>query len=661
MNSRLRTLVSNQDLDSLWRVPGWIRELGRKDSPLGLPLYLVGIAIWLLRRDYDGIRHDAMFYMGQTLVRMGDPNIARDLFFQYGSQDQYTIFSPMMAVLVRTFGFVGASLGTVVASQIAFLAAATLLLLEFAPLSLVGVGIAYCAMTPFYGPFNIFSIGEPFTTARSLAEPLLLFSVYAMLKGRHLTCILLLGIGSVMHPLLAVPIWCVLIAMAWTDLPQYRRVLLATMAAGLVLFVVAASLRPEFFFSFYDDEWWAIVTEHTAQVSMRLWGLKDWTLIAVDLAVPLLLARTLEAGPLKRLLCLAALVLAWALFISAWGSDMLRSVFLTEIQIWRAEAFAHLLAVGLFPYLLWQMRGNGMATLVGGLFIILGIDYQSTYENAAIAVPAGILLLAVAQYIGKPTMGMKLLVAAFVLIALGAGLYNEIDIALYYAARAQTFSLDLLLHKFSATWTVAFGVLAGVALLASRSRTAGLVVSLALVVLMAGLWDNRTPFQDALEGRLGQPPLAADLIHPGQTVYWSDDLRLPWFILDRASFYSRNQSAGLVFKRETAIEFARREDWILPMTSSQETCGQMLTLVGRSCTLAREAVTDVCAVGGPDFLLSALPVEDLKPVRELSLAVKGSPPAKWAIFACDDVRRQMNLLEHAGHDRLPAAKTAVKS
>jgi hypothetical protein len=164
---------------------------------------------------------------------------------------------------------------------------------------------------------------------------------------------------------------------------------------------------------------------------------------------------------------------------------MLRSVFLTEIQIWRAEALAHVLAVGLFPFLLWQLRGNGMATLLGGLFIILGVDYQQTYENAAIAVPAGLILLAVSHHISKPTMGMKVLVALFVLVAVGAGLYNSIDLAQYYGSRSPDFSVDLLLHKFSSTWTVAFGIIAGVAMLAARSRKAGIVVATLVLVFMA--------------------------------------------------------------------------------------------------------------------------------------------------------------------------------
>ena len=656
MLPRLRTIAASQDLNSLWQVPSWARELGRWNSPLGLPVYLVSIAIWLLRRDYDGIRHDAMFYMGQTLVRMGDPNIAADLFFRYGSQDQYTIFSPVMAVLVRVFGFQGAWMGSVVVSQMAFLAAVTLLLLEFAPLALVGIGIAYCGMTPFYGPFNIFSIGEPFTTARSLAEPLLLFSVYAMLKGRNLTCVLLLALGSVIHPLLAAPIWCVLMAMAWTDLPQYRRLLIATIVAGVVLFAIGAWWRPEFFFSVYDDAWWNIVADHTAQVSMRLWGLRDWSLTLIDLAVPLLLARTLEQGRLKRLLSLAALVLAWSLFIAAWGSDMLRSVFLTEIQIWRAEALAHVLAVGLFPFLLWQLRGNGMATLLGGLFIILGVDYQQTYANAAIAVPAGLILLAVSHHISKPTMGMKVLVALFVLVAVGAGLYNSIDLAQYYGSRSPDFSVDLLLHKFSSTWTVAFGIIAGVAMLAARSRKAGIVVATLVLVFMAFMWDDRTPFQIALEARLGEPPLAADIIHPGQSVYWSDDLRLPWFILDRASFYSRNQSAGLVFKRDTAMDFKKREEWMMPMINSMESCAQLQALLGRGCTISLNAVADVCEVGGPDFLLLNKTVELLKPGHMLIMPVKNDATSKWSIYSCEDVRSQVAVLNDEGKVKPPLPK-----
>jgi hypothetical protein len=619
-------------------------------------VYLVGIAVWLLRRDYDGIRHDGMFYTGQTMVRMGDANIASDLFFIYGSQDQYTIFSSVMAFLVRHFGWIGASMGSVIASQIGFLAGATLLLLEFAPLPLVGLGIAYCAITPFYGPFNIFSIGEPFTTSRSLAEPLLLFAVYAMLKRRTLLCAILVVLASLIHPLLAAPVFCVLIAMAWSDYPTQRRWMLAGLGAAVVVLFTAAWLKPDFFFSTYDDEWWGVLTRHTGQVSMRAWEFKAWALVAVDLMVPLLLARTLDNSRLKHLLNLTSLVLAWSLLISAWGSDIIRSVFLTEIQIWRAEAFAHVLAIGLFPFLLWQLRGNGITTLLGGLFIILGIDYQSIYSSAAIAVPAGLALLAIGDRVSSPSKSMKVLVAIFVVIAVGAGLYNQLDISQFYTSRAARFRISSLIHNIAATWTVGLVFIAGVAALAARFRRAGLVVAALLLICMAGIWDNRTPFQVAMEERLGQPPLAADVIHPGQNVYWSDDLRLPWFLLDRQSFYSKNQAAGLVFKRQTAMEFLKREEWISPINLSLQACEQLSSMLGKGCTLARNSVGDVCAVGGPDFLLLDVPVEDIKPDHSLVMQVKGEPPSMWSIYSCPDVRTQVAALEIEDKNKPPAHK-----
>src|SRR4051812_26774615 len=63
------------------------------------PAALFGLLLLLntLFRPYLGIHHDAMLYSGQVLSRLDPATYSDDLFFRYGSQDRFSIFSPLMA------------------------------------------------------------------------------------------------------------------------------------------------------------------------------------------------------------------------------------------------------------------------------------------------------------------------------------------------------------------------------------------------------------------------------------------------------------------------------------------------------------------------------------------------------------------------------------
>jgi hypothetical protein len=51
-------------------------------------------AIWLLTHRYHGIHHDALFYAVQALAHAAPARFEHDLFFAFGSQDDYTLFTP---------------------------------------------------------------------------------------------------------------------------------------------------------------------------------------------------------------------------------------------------------------------------------------------------------------------------------------------------------------------------------------------------------------------------------------------------------------------------------------------------------------------------------------------------------------------------------------
>jgi hypothetical protein len=57
-----------------------------------------------LLHPYRGLFHDARLYAVQAVERAEPGSLAQDLYLQFGSQDRYSIFSLLMAPLIRVVG-----------------------------------------------------------------------------------------------------------------------------------------------------------------------------------------------------------------------------------------------------------------------------------------------------------------------------------------------------------------------------------------------------------------------------------------------------------------------------------------------------------------------------------------------------------------------------
>ncbi|HEY8359197.1 MAG TPA: hypothetical protein VIL30_17245, partial [Ramlibacter sp.] len=129
---------------------------------------LLVLAVWLLARPYIGLRHDGELYLGQVLLHLRPEVMLHDIFFQFGSQDRYTIVAPLLAPLYRQFGMAESQIVLVGLGQLAVLVTALALLRHWgldAISCTLGVA-AICVMSHNYGGWNIFSFSERFVTGR---------------------------------------------------------------------------------------------------------------------------------------------------------------------------------------------------------------------------------------------------------------------------------------------------------------------------------------------------------------------------------------------------------------------------------------------------------------------------------------------------------------
>src|SRR5689334_14300309 len=156
---------------------GWtciVHSIAGKLSPgiiAGTALCLCLAAFWMFLHPYAGVVHDASLYVLGALARLHPQSLSQDLFLKFGSQDQYTLFSPLFAAAIRLFDLEPAAALLTFIGQAGFFGCAFLLARRIMPpaLALLAVGLLIL-MPSGYGAYRIFQYAENFLTARLLAE-----------------------------------------------------------------------------------------------------------------------------------------------------------------------------------------------------------------------------------------------------------------------------------------------------------------------------------------------------------------------------------------------------------------------------------------------------------------------------------------------------------
>ncbi len=97
---------------------GAVREWTRRP----VALLAIMLALNALTVPYAGLTHDARLYSLQVTNYLSDGSYADDLFFQYGSQDRYSLFSRVTAPLVRLLGVPSAFFALYLVFNFVFLA-----------------------------------------------------------------------------------------------------------------------------------------------------------------------------------------------------------------------------------------------------------------------------------------------------------------------------------------------------------------------------------------------------------------------------------------------------------------------------------------------------------------------------------------------------------
>jgi hypothetical protein len=526
------------------------------------------VAVLLLAQPYMGLRHDAILYLGQVLRALSPAAMRGDLFFAFGSQDELSIYSRLMAPLYRHWSIEAVQLAFIIPCQFLSFSALYKALRDVPQPALRWLGLVAVAGLPReYGGLGTFAFSENFLTARTLAEPLVLWALVAVMYRRELIGLFLMGVAAACHPLMALP------AMLMTGLLLAKRDRRWYWVGGLLLLLplILAILGQRPFAALlksYDEPWWHLITEVNEQVLLSRWRWADWQIIAMDAGLLCLGSRLLPVplAQLCRACGLALLILLAAAFI---GADLLRNQLLTQLQLWRVHWVAHALALACMPALamtLWSsVREAQLRWMVASVAVCAVLATYSGWDTAWLiwVSCATITLMARRSRVSRGLAVLTCAGGALGIVALAvAGVVQQGGVWHSSYAHipqrpfwAQVLSQPAVLFVFAAVCLASWR--------RERCRVPSVILAALLLIVALSQADRRSDWTRLLETRLyGEPHPFLHLMEPYAQVYWHEELAPTWVLLRHPSYYAKPQGAGLLFNEGTAREFGiRRDAW----------------------------------------------------------------------------------------------------
>ncbi len=537
------------------------------------PALLVLAALWLLCHPWEGLWHDSRLYALQALQRLHPDQFRRDLFLLYGSQDAFTLFSPLYASLIRLFGLDTAALLVQETGNLLWLGAAAFLVAAFQR----GLGLwltlaLLVALPSDYGPtMTTFNLAESFPTPRIFAEALGMLAMGCAVRGRWQWGAPALVLALLLHPLMAAGVGLFGVLFLAEGKRRMRGTALAVLLIGALLAGAGLlGIAPfDRLLRTMDDTWYANVLATTSGVAWDGWVFGAWASRAAVAFSPVLAAAWLVPGARGRFFGCVALTGAAGLLACWVGTGLTHNLLMLQAQPWRAMwivQMASAIALACLWQQFWQ-RGRLFRALL--LALCVAILTRNTFGGLLGLAAAGLLC-----YQGRQAQPWELSLRhyrlALALLAVLAGaLLREIAGGPAWTGIWQS---DIPIATFDNLWLWIWlkrgaAALLGLGVLFQVWRWSGSGRQLAAYALaLASLAASAAVALARADAAAWLPPQTEQavrrnflpLIPPHATVYWEDELRYTWFVLERSSYGSNPQLAGAVFNRGTALEGRQR-------------------------------------------------------------------------------------------------------
>jgi hypothetical protein len=488
-------------------------------------------ALVLSKHPYYGIWHDAYNYALQALRRLYPESLGGDLFFRHGSQDSFTLFSPVYALLIQWLGLDTAAHLVSRVSLLAICGSAWLLARRLLDRDLAWLALAlFIAVPGYYGAHDIFRYAEDFATPRACAEALVLLALALLLDGRRVAACAAAGVGLLLHPLVALP---GLLFGIWLEAsPRARRLLAASGMLLAALAVGMAAIAPTEHLRFVDPVWRAALQDGVPYLLTDQWYFVDWQRCAVTLVTPACAMLALPAGVQRRCAAAALLLGCTGMALAIFASSVAPVALFLQGQPWRWLWVTRAVAVLLFAPLAMALWRRGAASR--GVLVLLMLAWIGSED--VLGLPAALLALLALLLDAHPKNAPRaaVWVAWVPVLPLALGMLQVISLA-YLVIPAAAIALG---------WWAAF-----------RARhflprsLAILAACLAFALQVEATAARTPPWTFAGETERAFAPWRAR-IRPDQTVFFPRGWQMAALTLHRRSY--KLVSEG-VFSRDTAL------------------------------------------------------------------------------------------------------------
>jgi hypothetical protein len=487
-----------------------------------ISMIMLVAVLWMATRSYHGVVLDGEFYMVEALRSLDPSAFADDLYFQFGSQGQFTIYPKLYLPFLPILGVGGTGILFTLLGHALWLGGLILLvrgLLSHSTERWLAI-VSAIALPATYAFFNY---GEPFASARLFSEASTLIALSLFLRRRVVWSFIALLLAGLIHPLPALPGFAFVFVYMALQRPIWWLVMIG---GALALFGLAIAHVPPFanLLVTYDPEWFSVVKIRDALCFLTQWPVDVYFQQLDTIALAVLAALFAEAE--ERRVIISALIVGLGGIIATYvGADLTRDVLVTGLQPWRAMWLVMVIANLYAGPLLLRFAFSGSLDLPKvGFLGALAIRILSQLYGLLIYAAAPLMFLVAIAVICRSTVRRRFtfIFRFLILLAMVFAVGATILVAAAFA-KVLIYSSDRLLHP-TLEFLVAVAALVTIAALFEKrshpgSRPIFLVVSAVLLFSTSFLWDARSNWTKFVETSEPVPASLVSLVPKNTTVY----------------------------------------------------------------------------------------------------------------------------------------------
>jgi hypothetical protein len=588
-------------------------------AAVAITLTLMLALLWCLTHRYLGLGGDAKLYAVQALAKI-HPELTRDLFLRNVGQDRFTIFSPLYAWCIGWFGLHNAEMTLTIVFKVWLLAAAWSLAKGLAGSQIAFLATAAVIIMPgSYGAYDIFHYAEDWLTARSLAEALVITALAVFFRGFRVTSLLIAIVAMFVHPLMALPGVLVLLCL-WAP----TRISILSAAAGILgslgIAFAAVRLPPvAHVFTVMDTGWLEIARARSQHLFLQLWSAEDWRLNARPFVSLTITALALNDPRVRKLCTAVMLVGATGLAVAMIASVIGPVAILLQGQAWRWSWMTAFMAVLLLiPTALSVWRddrcGPLCAILLIGGWTFTPVD-GPLFTTLALALWSirSRITPRIARYLRWASIAVGVLLAGW-LVANACTIESSTP-----SESGRDPSVITLVRDIMGLDVLSLVIVGALAYGIRITKSVVALTAIGITLLASGALVLPGAFTDV--GQVGAAAAVTEFtewrrtIPPGRNVLVVPlpmSASFAWFTLGRPSYLSADQSSGVVFSRDTALEVRRRAavvqqlwytNWHL-VSRKHSPHGHAPVLSSDSLPLTKEILINICRDPQLDFVVA---------------------------------------------------------